>query len=65
MGVKVVRPSGRKDWYIKVCEGGERYLRYAGSREAANEAKSEIDAALAAGTSRKLEKKAEKGITFR
>ena len=22
MGVKVLRPSGRKDWYIQVCEGG-------------------------------------------
>ena len=32
MGVKVLRPSGRKDWYIQVCEGGERYLRHAGSR---------------------------------
>jgi Site-specific recombinase XerD len=64
MGVKVIRPSGRKDWYIQVCEGGERYLRHAGSREAAFAAKKEIEASLAAGTFRKPEKKAEKGITF-
>ena len=65
MGVRVVRPSGRKDWYIQVCEGGERYLRHAGSREAAFAAKKEIEASLAAGTFRKPEKKTEKGITFR
>ena len=65
MGVKVLRPSGRKDWYIQVCEGGERYLRHAGSRDAAFAAKKEIEASLAAGTFRKPEKKAEKGITFR
>ena len=65
MGVRVVRPSGRKDWYIQVCEGGERYLRHAGSREAAFAAKKEIETSLAAGTFRKPEKKAEKGITFR
>jgi integrase len=65
MGVKVIRPSGRKDWYVQVCEGGERYLRHAGSREAAFVAKKEIDAALAAGTFRKPEKEPEKGITFR
>jgi hypothetical protein len=56
MGVKVVLPSGRKDWYVQVCEGGERFLRHAGSREAAYAAKKEIDAALAAGTFRKPEK---------
>ena len=28
MGVKVIRPSGRKDWYIQVCEAGQRYLRH-------------------------------------
>ena len=65
MGVKVLRPSGRKDWYIQVCEGGERHLRHAGSREAAFAAKKEIEASLAAGTFRKPEKKSEKGITFR
>ena len=65
MGVKVLRPSGRKDWYIQVCEGGERYLRHAGSREAAFAAKKEIEASLAAGTFRKPEKKTEKGINFR
>jgi len=46
MGVKVLRPSGRKDWYIQVCEGGERYLRHAGSREAAFAAKKEIETSL-------------------
>ena len=65
MGVKVIRPSGRKDWYVQVCEGGERYLRHAGSREAAFAAKKEIETSLAAGTFRKPEKKAERGITFR
>jgi hypothetical protein len=65
MGVMVLRPSGRKDWYIQVCEGGERYLRHAGSRVAAFAAKKEIETSLAAGTFRKPEKKAEKGITFR
>ena len=64
MGVKVLGPSGRKDWYIQVCEGGERYLRHAGSREAAYAAKKEIEASLAAGTFRKPEEKTEKGITF-
>ena len=58
MGVKVIRPSGRKDWYIQVCEGGERYLRHAGSREAAFAAKKEIETSLVAGTFRKPEKKA-------
>ena len=33
MGGKVIRPSGRKDWYLHVC--GRRYLRYVGSRETA------------------------------
>lgn len=65
MGVKVLRPSGRKDWYVQVCEGGQRYLRHAGSREAAYEAKKEIDTALAAGTFRKPEKKnTAKPVTF-
>lgn len=65
MGVKVLRPSGRKDWYIQVCEAGQRYLRHVGTREAAYEAKKEIEASLAAGTFRKPEKEVEKGITFR
>ena len=74
MGVKVVRPTYRdkktgeirkKDYYVSVHEGGERYLRHAGSREAAFAAKKEIEASLAAGTFRKPEKKTEKGITFR
>ena len=53
IGVKVIRPSSRKDWYIQVCEGGQRHLRHAGSREAAFAAKKEIEASLAAGTFRK------------
>ena len=64
MGVKVLRPSGRKDWYIQVCEGGERYLRHVGSREAAFDAKREIDASRAAGTFRAPEKNQEKTITL-
>lgn len=24
-GGKGLRPSGRKDWYVQVCEGGKRY----------------------------------------
>ena len=65
MGVKVIRPSGRKDWYIQVCEAGQRYLRHVGTREAAYEAKKEIESSLAAGTFRKPEKEVEKPITFR
>jgi hypothetical protein len=49
MGVKVVRKSGRKDWYIQVCEGGRRYLRHVGSREAAYASKKDIEEALATG----------------
>ena len=47
MGAKVVWPSGRKDWHMQVCDGGERYLRYAGRREAAFAAKKEIETSLA------------------
>jgi len=66
MGVKVLRPSGRKDWYIQVCEAGQRYLRHVGTREAAFAAKKEIEASLAAGTFRKPEEKeAANPITFR
>jgi len=39
----------RKDWCIQVCEGGERYLRHARSREAAFAAKKEIEGSKAAG----------------
>ena len=63
MGAKVLRPSGRKDWYIQVCEGGQRYLRHVGTREAAFDAKREIDAARAAGTFRAPEKNQVKTIT--
>jgi hypothetical protein len=43
MGVKVIRPSGRKDWYIQVCEGRRRYLRHVGSQETAYVAKKDIE----------------------
>ncbi len=66
MGVKVVRKSGRKDWYLQVCEGGRRYLRHVGSREAAYASKKEIEEALATGAFvPPKEKGAAKGITFR
>jgi len=65
MGVKVIRPSGRKDWYVQVCEGGKRYLRHAGSREAAYKAKKDIDSALAAGKFSPPKSDAKKGISFR
>ena len=42
MGVKVLRPSGRKDWTYRFAKGGEPYPRHARSREAAFAAKSEI-----------------------
>ena len=48
MGVKVIRPSGRKDWYLLVC--GRRYLRYVGSRVTAYAAKKEVEADLATKT---------------
>jgi len=57
MGVKVIRPSGRKDWYIQVCEGGQRFLRHVGRREAAYVAKKDIKASLATGTFRKPDKR--------
>jgi hypothetical protein len=43
MGVKVLRPSGRKDWYIQVCEAGQRYLRHVGTREAAYDRTMKMD----------------------
>ena len=64
MGVKVIRPSGRKDWYIQVCAGGERYLRHVGSREAAYAAKKEIEADLATGAFKKPDREKERGVTF-
>jgi len=66
MGVKVVRKSGRKDWYIQVCEGGRRYLRHVGSREAAYASKKDIEEALATGAFVPPKAKdAAKGILFR
>ncbi len=50
MGVKVVRKSGRKGWYVQVCVNGRRYLRAAKTREAAYKARTDIEAALVAGT---------------
>jgi integrase len=65
MGVKVVRKSGRKDWYIQVCVGGRRYLRHVGSREAAYASKKEIEEALATGAFVPPKAKdAAKGTTF-
>ena len=58
MGVKVLRPSGRKVWHIQVCEAGQRYLRHAGSREPVFAVKKEVEASLAAGTFGKPEKRA-------
>lgn len=46
MGVKVIRPSGAKDWYIQVCEGGRRYLRHVGSKKAAHAAARKIEEEL-------------------
>lgn len=49
MGVKVIRKSGRKDWYLSVCHGGKRYVKHVGSREAAYASKKDIEEALATG----------------
>jgi integrase len=66
MGVKVIRPSGRKDWYLQVCEGGKRYLRHVGSRDAAFASKKDIEEALATGAFiPPKEKGAAEGATFR
>ena len=65
MGVKVVRKSGRKDWYLQVCEGGRRYLRHVGSREAAYAAKKDVETSLAAGTFKAPDQDKGKGISFR
>lgn len=66
MGVKVVRPSGRKDWYLQVCEGGRRYLRHVGSREAAYASKKDLEEALATGAFVPPKgKDAVEGMTFR
>ena len=65
MGVKVIRPTGLKDWYIQVCEGGKRFLRHVGSREAAYKAKKDIEGALASGAFVPPEQGGEKGITLK
>lgn len=64
MGVRVVRPSGRKGLYIPVCEDGKRFLRHAESREADFAAKKEIEISLASGTFRKPGENPGKMITF-
>jgi integrase len=65
MGVKVVRKSGRKGWFVQVCAGGRRYLRAASSREAAYKARADIDAALITGTFKVPDRTRAKGTTFR
>jgi integrase len=66
MGVKVIRKSGRKDWYLSVCHGGKRYIKHVGSREAAYASKKDIEEALATGAFiLPKEKDAAKGTTFR
>lgn len=52
MGIKVVRPPGRKDWYLRIIHNGERVTRHVGSREAAFAAKREIETEIARGTFR-------------
>jgi len=52
MGIKVVRPPGRKDWYLRITHLGERVTRHVGSREAAFAAKREIETEIARGTFR-------------
>ena len=58
MGIKVVRPPGRKDWYLRISQQDERVTRHVGSREAAFAAKREIEIEIARGTFR-LKAKAE------
>jgi len=52
MGIKVVKPPGRKDWYLRIVHNGERMTRHVGSREAAFAAKREIETEIARGTFR-------------
>ena len=58
MGIKVVRPPGRKDWYLRITHNGERVTRHVGGRESAFAAKREIETEIARGTFR-LKPKAE------
>ena len=64
MGIKVVRPPGRKDWYLRIVYRGERVTRHVGSREAAFAAKKEIEAALAVGTFVLKNGRGDRGVTF-
>lgn len=52
MGIKVVKPPGRKDWYLRIVHNGERMTRHVGSRESAFAAKREIETEIARGTFR-------------
>jgi integrase len=52
MGIKIVRPPGRKDWYLRISHNGERVTRHVGSRDAAFAAKREIETEIARGTFR-------------
>jgi integrase len=65
MGIKVVRPPGRKDWYLRISHNGERVTRHVGSRDAAFAAKREIETALALGTFKLTNSRRERDITFR
>ena len=65
MGIKVVRPPGRKDWYLRISHNGERVTRHVGGREAAFAAKREIETALALGTFKLTNSRRERDITFR
>ena len=66
MGIKVVRPPGRKDWYLRIIHNGERVTRHVGCREAAFAAKREIETALASGEFVFPNAKgAAKGMTFK
>jgi len=52
VGIKVVRPPGRKDWYLRITHQGERVTRHVGSRESAFATKREIETEIARGTFR-------------
>ncbi len=45
---------GKKDWYLQVCHGGRRRLRYVGGREAAFAVKQDIETEIASGSSRPM-----------
>jgi integrase len=64
MGIKIVRPPGRKDWYLRIVHRGERVTRHVGSREAAYAAKREIEVALAVGTFVRKNGRGDRGVAF-